>query len=120
MSPSASRDSAVQVAALAAGIPRRFILIDPGIGFGKTAEHNRAILSVIALYKGLGVGVLLGVSRKSFIGRTAGVAGPKDRLPGSLALLLHGFDQGVDVVRVHDVAESAQALALWRSVRNDS
>lgn len=107
-------------AALAAGIPRRSILIDPGIGFGKTAEHNRAILSMIALYKGLGVGVLLGVSRKSFIGRTAGAADPKDRLPGSLALLLHGFDQGVDVVRVHDVAESAQALALWRSVRNDS
>jgi dihydropteroate synthase len=108
------------VAALAAGIPRRSIMVDPGIGFGKTVEHNRAILTAIALYKGLGVGVLLGVSRKSFIGRTAGVANPKDRLPGGLALLLHGFDQGVDVVRVHDVAESAQALALWRSVRNDS
>jgi dihydropteroate synthase len=107
-------------AAIAAGIPRRSILVDPGIGFGKTAAHNRAILNAIALYKGLGVGVLLGVSRKSFIGRTAGVADPRDRLPGSLALLLHGFDQGVDVVRVHDVAESAQALALWRSVRNDS
>jgi dihydropteroate synthase len=107
-------------AMLAAGVPRRLILIDPGIGFGKTIEHNRCILSAIALYKGLGVGVLLGVSRKSFIGRTAGIANPKDRLPGSLALLLHGFDQGVDVVRVHDVAESVQALALWRSVRNDS
>jgi len=107
-------------AAIAAGIPRRSILIDPGIGFGKTVEHNRAILSAIALYKGLGVGVLLGVSRKSFIGRIAGATNPKDRLPGSLALLLHGFDQGVDVVRVHDVTESAQALALWRAVRNDS
>jgi len=107
-------------AALAAGIPRGSILVDPGIGFGKTDEHNRAILSAMALYKGLGVGVLLGVSRKSFIGRTAGVANPKERLPGSLALLLHGFDQGVDVVRVHDLAESAQALALWQSVRNVS
>jgi dihydropteroate synthase len=107
-------------AALAAGIPRRSILIDPGIGFGKTDEHNRAILNAIALYKGIGVGVLLGASRKSFIGRTAGIADPKERLPGSLALLLHGFDQGVDVVRVHDLAESAQALALWRSVRNVS
>lgn len=107
-------------AAVAAGLPRHSILVDPGIGFGKTVDHNRSILSALALYKGLGVGVLLGASRKSFIGRTAGVSDPKARLPGSLALLLHGFDQGVDVVRVHDVAESAQALALWRAVRNES
>jgi dihydropteroate synthase len=107
-------------AAVAAGIPRSAIMVDPGVGFGKTLDHNRAVLTQLALLKGLGVGVLLGVSRKSFIGRIAGVENPKDRLPGSLATLLHGLDQGADVVRVHDVAETVQAIALWRSVRQAS
>ncbi|MGE5538080.1 MAG: dihydropteroate synthase [Gemmatimonas sp.] len=107
-------------AAIAAGIPRRSIMVDPGIGFGKTLDHNLAILRQLALLKGLGVAVLLGVSRKSVIGRVAGVEIPKQRVPGSLALMLHGLDQGADVVRVHDVAESAQAIALWRAVRNVS
>lgn len=107
-------------AAVAAGIPRSDILVDPGIGFGKALDHNLALLSEIALLKGLGVGVLLGVSRKSFIGRVSGVQNPKDRLPGSLAAALHGLDQGVDVVRVHDVPETVQAISLWRAARNVS
>jgi dihydropteroate synthase len=107
-------------AALAAGIPRSDIMVDPGIGFGKGLEHNMALLAELALLKGLGVGVLLGVSRKSFIGRVAGVQNPKERLPGSLAAMLHGLDQGVDMVRVHDVPETVQAIALWRAARNVS
>jgi len=107
-------------AAVAAGIPRSDILVDPGIGFGKGLDHNLGLLSELALLKGLGVGVLLGVSRKSFIGRVSGVQNPKDRLPGSLAAALHGLDQGVDVVRVHDVPETIQAIALWRAARNVS
>jgi dihydropteroate synthase len=105
-------------AAVSAGIPRHAIMVDPGVGFGKTLDHNLAVLNQLALYKGLGVGVLLGVSRKSFIGRISAVEHPKERLPGSLAVMLHGLDQGADVLRVHDVAESAQAIALWRAVRN--
>jgi dihydropteroate synthase len=104
----------------AAGIPRSQIMVDPGVGFGKGLDHNLAVLSQLSLFRGLGVGVLLGVSRKSFIGRIAGVQNPKERLPGSLATMLHGLDQGVDMVRVHDVAETVQAIALWRSLRNVS
>ena len=107
-------------AAVAAGIPRSDILVDPGIGFGKGLEHNLALLAELALLKGLGVGVLLGVSRKSFIGRVSGVQNPKDRLPGSLAAMLHGLDQGIDMIRVHDVPETAQAIAMWRAARNVS
>jgi dihydropteroate synthase len=107
-------------AVVAAGMPRSDIMVDPGVGFGKTLDHNRAVLSQLSLLKGLGVGVLLGVSRKSFIGRIANVQNPKERLPGSLAALLHGLDQGADMVRVHDVAETVQAIALWQSLRNVS
>lgn len=107
-------------AVVAAGVPRAHIMVDPGVGFGKTLDHNLAVLSQLSLLKGLGVGVLLGVSRKSFIGRIAGVQNPKERLPGSLATLLHGLDQGADMVRIHDVAETIQAIALWRSLRNVS
>ena len=66
------------------------------------------------------VGVLLGVSRKSFIGKIADVPNPKQRLAGSLAAMLHGLDQGVDMVRVHDVAETVQAVALWRALRHST
>ena len=107
-------------AALATGIPRSNIMVDPGIGFGKGLDHNLALLAELALLKGLGVGVLLGVSRKSFIGRVSGVQNPKDRLPGSLAAMLHGLDQGVDMIRVHDVPETVQAIAMWRAARNVS
>ena len=107
-------------AVVAAGIPRADILVDPGVGFGKTLDHNLAVLSELALLKGLGVGVLLGVSRKSFIGKIADVPSPKQRLAGSLAAMLHGLDQGVDMVRVHDVAETVQAVALWRALRHST
>ena len=99
-----------------AGIVRQRIIVDPGIGFGKTLAHNLALLRGLALFHGLGVRVLLGASRKALIGRIAGEVQPEARLPGSLALALHGAACGVQVVRVHDVAETRQALAVWRSV----
>ena len=106
--------SARIVVCVAAGIDRSRIIVDPGIGFGKGLAHNLALLRGLALFHGLGVPVLLGASRKALIGRLAGELAPGDRLPGSLALALHAAAQGVQVVRVHDVAETAQALAVWR------
>jgi len=106
--------SARIAACVAAGIDRSRIIVDPGIGFGKGLAHNLALLRGLALFHGLGVPVLLGASRKALIGRLAGEVAPGDRLPGSLALALHAAAQGVQVVRVHDVAETAQALAVWR------
>jgi dihydropteroate synthase len=100
----------------AAGIPRERILIDPGIGFGKKDPHNLALLADLALLHGLGCGLLLGVSRKSFIGRLSRGEDAAHRLPGTLAATLAGLDRGAQVHRLHDVAEAAQALALWRAI----
>jgi len=103
----------------AAGIPRHHIAVDPGIGFGKTVEHNLRILDQMAVLHGLGCALVLGVSRKSFIGRLAGAgaaASAKARLPGSLAATLAGVARGVHIVRVHDVAETVQALAVWGAI----
>ncbi|MEM7711761.1 MAG: dihydropteroate synthase [Pseudomonadota bacterium] len=103
-------------AAAAAGIPRHRIVADPGIGFGKTQAHNLALLHRIGLFHGLGVPLLLGASRKGFIGRIGGATDPEARLPGTLAVTLAAVAQGVQMHRVHDVAEVAQGLALWRAV----
>jgi dihydropteroate synthase len=99
-----------------AGIAPARIAIDPGIGFAKTADHNLTLLGHLGLLHGLGCPILLGVSRKSFIGRLAGGAAAQDRLGGSLAAALAGVARGVQLVRVHDVAETAQALAIWQAV----
>jgi dihydropteroate synthase len=98
-----------------AGYDRARLIIDPGIGFGKTVEHNLEMLSQLGLYLGLGLPTLLGVSRKSFIGRLAGGAPPAERLPGSLAAALRGAAAGVAILRVHDVAATQQALAVWHA-----
>jgi len=103
-------------ACLARGLTRGRIAIDPGIGFGKNDAHNVAILGSLGLYHGVGCAVLLGVSRKSFVGRLSAGEPPKGRLPGSLAAALGGLDQGVQILRVHDVAETAQARAIWQSI----
>ena len=99
----------------ALGIPRTQITADPGIGFGKTLDHNLAILQRISLFHGLGVPILLGASRKRFIGTLGNAPDAKDRAPGSVAVALAAIAQGVQIVRVHDVAEHAQAIALWRA-----
>jgi len=96
-----------------AGIPRARLIVDPGIGFGKTLAHNLALLGSLSIFHGLGCGVMLGASRKSFIGRLTG-AEAGDRMPASIAAALLGAAQGVQILRVHDVAATRQALAVWQ------
>ncbi len=105
-------------AAVAAGIDRRRILVDPGIGFGKSLSDNLALINGLAAFHGLGCAIMLGVSRKRMIGALSGEAPAAERLPGSLALALRGADLGVQVLRVHDVAETVQALRVWRGLRD--
>lgn len=104
-------------AAEAAGIPRARIIADPGIGFGKGLDHNLALLRRLERFHALGVPLLVGASRKSLIPAIAGPATPEKRLGGSLALALRAAEAGAAWVRVHDVAETAQALALWDATR---
>jgi dihydropteroate synthase len=103
--------------AMAAGVEREKIWLDPGIGFGKTPAHNLTLLAALPRFVALGYPILLGASRKRFIaaldplGAEAGA-----RLGGSLAVHLHGASAGVAAVRVHDVRETAQALAVWGAI----
>jgi dihydropteroate synthase len=97
-----------------AGIDPVRIAIDPGIGFGKKDPHNMLLLTELAAFQVFGCPVLLGVSRKSFVGRLSRKEPPKDRVAGSLAAGLAGLDQGVQLIRVHDVAETYQARAIWQ------
>lgn len=106
-------------AAMAAGIARDRIVIDPGIGFGKTLEHNLTLLRWLSVFHDLGLPVLLGASRKRFIGTLSGVETPADRLAGSLAVALHAAGQGAQILRVHDAAETRQALDLWRALNDN-
>ena len=99
-----------------AGISRDRIAVDPGIGFGKTVDHNLEILNRLDIYGGLGLPVLLGVSRKSFIAKLSRNEAPKDRVPGSIAAVLAAWAQGVRMFRVHDVAETRQALAVAQAI----
>ncbi|MCC7321938.1 MAG: dihydropteroate synthase [Rubellimicrobium sp.] len=99
-------------AAVAAGIARERIVVDPGIGFGKTLQHNVTLIRHLSLYHGLGCAVLLGASRKRFIGTLSGTAEARARMPGSLAVAVHGAMQGVHFLRVHDTIETRQALDL--------
>lgn len=99
----------------AAGIPRGRIAVDPGIGFGKTIDHNLALIDRLPLIASLGCRVVLGASRKRFIGTLSGVEEAGKRVPGSVAAALAGAARGASVLRVHDVAETVQALAVWRA-----
>lgn len=103
--------------AQALGIPRDRIAIDPGIGFAKTEAHNLAILKRISIFHGLGCAILVGVSRKRFIGTIGGTLSPEDRGPGSTALTIAAAAQGVQLHRLHVMRDNRQALALWRSVQ---
>ena len=99
-------------AAVATGIGRDRLCIDPGIGVGKNLEHNHALQRSIGSFRELGAAVLAGASRKRFIGELAGVPDAADRRDGSLAAAVWCAAQGVDVVRVHDVAPTVQALRV--------
>ncbi|MGJ8623306.1 MAG: dihydropteroate synthase [Yoonia sp.] len=98
--------------AVAAGIPRDQIVVDPGIGFGKTVAHNLTLLRGIAIFHGLGCPVLLGASRKRFISTIGGGAEATDRISGSVAVALFAARRGVQILRVHDIFATKQALDL--------
>jgi dihydropteroate synthase len=105
-------------ACVAAGVARDRIIVDPGIGFGKSLRHNLELLNGLGLFHALGCPVLLGVSRKTFIGALSREEAADDRLPGSLAAALHGLNQGVQIVRVHDVPETVQAVKVWLGMKD--
>lgn len=99
-----------------AGVQRDVIITDPGIGFGKTLQHNLALLNRISLFHSLGAPVLLGASRKGMIKTISGAQSAIDRMPGSLAIALSALAQGVQIFRVHDVAETKQAFELHQAI----
>ena len=99
---------------------REQIIVDPGIGFGKSLADNLALLNGLAMFHGLGCPVMLGASRKRMIGALSNEAPADQRLGGSLALALKGAEAGVQLFRVHDVAETVQALKVWRGLRDQA
>ena len=106
--------------AVAAGIDRSKILIDIGFGFGKTVAHNLELMNSLALFHCLGCPLVVGASRKRTIGALSNEAPAGERLGGSLALALKAAEQGAQVVRVHDVRETVQALRVWRGLRDQA
>lgn len=99
-----------------AGVDPARIALDPGIGFGKTLEHNLALLANLGEIASLGYAVLVGASRKRFVGAVTGVSDPKRRVWGSVGAAVAAYDRGASVLRVHDVAETAQALAVASAI----
>jgi dihydropteroate synthase len=104
----------------ASGIDRSNILLDIGFGFGKTVAHNLELMNHLALYHSLGCPLVIGASRKRSIGALANEAPAGERLGGSLAMALKAVEQGVQIVRVHDVPETVQALRIWRGLRDQA
>ncbi|MGP6085818.1 dihydropteroate synthase [Antarctobacter jejuensis] len=98
------------------GIPRSRIIVDPGIGFGKNIDHNLPLLREVSLFHGLGCAVLVGASRKGFIGTITGAHPAANRVSGSVAVALMVASQGVQIVRVHDVRETVQALSVCHAI----
>ncbi len=103
--------------AIAGGIKKENIIIDPGIGFGKTSHQNILLIRKASLFHSLGCPILYGVSRKSFIGKLGRAADPADRFPGSIAVAIELIRQGVQLIRVHDVLETRQALDLVEAIQ---
>ena len=102
------------------GIEMSRVILDPGIGFGKTVDHNLSIIKNVAKFKTLGCPVLLGVSRKSFIGTLCQEDNPKNRVSGSLSAALYALEQGIEIFRVHDVQETKQAFTIHHAIRQAS
>jgi dihydropteroate synthase len=105
-------------AALAAGIARDKIVLDPGIGFGKSLAQNLALMNALPLFHALGQPLMVGASRKRIIGALSNEAAAHQRLGGSLTLALKALDAGIQLLRVHDVAETVQAVRVWRGLRD--
>jgi dihydropteroate synthase len=100
-----------------AGVARQQIIIDPGIGFGKTLAHNLALLKNLQSLNSLEQPLLIGVSRKAFIGKILNAAGPEERLEGSLAAAAAAALSGAHILRVHDVSETVRALRVADAIR---
>ena len=107
-------------AAVAAGIDRSRILIDPGFGFGKNVGHNLELMNGLAMLHSLGCPIVLGASRKRTIGALSNEAPADQRLGGSIAFALKAVEQGAQIIRVHDVPETVQALKVWRGLRDQA
>ena len=107
-------------AAQAAGIAPDKILIDPGFGFGKSVAHNLELMNGLALFHSLGCPLVVGASRKRTIGALSNEAPADKRLGGSIAFALKAVEQGAQIVRVHDVPETVQALRIWRGLRDQA
>jgi dihydropteroate synthase len=107
-------------AVVAGGVDRAKIIVDPGIGFGKSLQDNLSLLNGLALFHGLGCPIMLGASRKRMIGALSNEAPVDQRLGGSIALALKGAECGVQLFRVHDVPETLQALKVWRGLRDQA
>ncbi|WP_174286357.1 dihydropteroate synthase [Sphingomonas bacterium] len=105
-------------AVVAGGVDRARIIVDPGIGFGKSLADNLAVLNGLAMFHGLGCPIMLGVSRKRMIGALSNEAPVGERLGGSVALAIKGIEAGVQLLRVHDVAETVQAVRVWRGLKD--
>jgi len=104
-------------AAVRAGVRPENIVVDPGIGFAKTAAQNIALLQGLRAFCALGFPLLVGVSRKAFVGVLGGEADPARRVAGSVAAALFALEQGASILRVHDVHETAQAVRVWTTLR---
>lgn len=102
-----------------AGLPEELVFIDPGIGFGKTADHNMEIIRKLGDFKSLGRPILLGTSRKAFIGRTTGAADSLDRFEGTAATVALGINNGANIVRVHDVKQMSRVCMMTDAIVRD-
>ena len=100
------------------GIKRNRIIVDPGIGFGKTSKHNIQILQNLKLLNKLNCYTLIGLSRKRFISDLSNKEKPIDRIPGTIAANQYAMEQGVDIIRVHDIKEALQAKLVWQALKN--
>ena len=103
-----------------AGVDRAKIIVDPGIGFGKTLAHNLQLINGLAIFHSLGCPILFGASRKRMIGALSNEAPADERLAGSITLAIAAANQGAQIIRVHDVPESVQALRVWRGLRDQA
>lgn len=107
-------------AAVDAGVAPERILVDPGFGFGKNVAHNLELMNGLALFHSLGCPLVVGASRKRTIGALSGEAPVNKRLAGSIAFAVKAAEQGVQIIRVHDVFETLQALRIWRGMRDQA
>ena len=99
------------------GIKKNRIIIDPGIGFGKTNKHNIQILQNLKIFHKLGCNILIGLSRKKFISDLSKKEEPVDIIPGTIAANQYALEQGADIIRVHDVKEAVQAKLVWQALQ---